>query len=74
MVGSFWSQLICFKLSKFCGMYFCFFAQLQDFELGLDVSQLVGDKHATALSTYLLVFNDFQYLCNLQMQCTTWRP
>ena len=32
------------------------------------------DEHATTLSTYLVVFNDMRYWCDLRTQCTTWRP
>jgi hypothetical protein len=33
-----------------------------------------SDTHATALSAYLVVFDDFQYLRDLRTQRTTWTP
>ena len=31
---------------------------------------LSGDEHATALSVYLVIFDDMRYWCDLRTQCT----
>ena len=33
-----------------------------------------ADTHATALSAYLVVFDDLRYSRDLRTQCTTWTP